>query len=371
MFMEAGYRTGLYTSPHLVRFNERIRVNGREIGDADLARLVDRLRPAIERTRATFFEATTCIAFVWFAEQAVDVAVVETGLGGRLDATNVITPLVSLITTISLDHTEHLGDTLRSIAREKGGIIKPGVPVVTGAIGGEPQKVLERIARRNGSRLMRAADEVRLVGSALQGRRSTFASRRFVVRGVRPGLDGRHQSDNARLAVAAMSVVLERVESRRRFDRIDAGAVRRGLEHVVRNTGLLGRLQKYGARVVLDVAHNPEGIRTVVEALLERSRRRWSVVFGVMKDKELEPMGAQLARIAEVVFAVRPRTERALPAATLARSLRRLGTRTVAAGSVPEGLQKAFRRDGKILVTGSHYVVGEALESLERRHGHT
>lgn len=367
VFMEAGYRTGLYTSPHVIRFNERIRINGVEIADADLARLVQRLQPSIERTRATFFEATTCMAFLYFAEQGVDVAVVETGLGGRLDATNVVLPLVSVITTISLEHTEYLGTTIRSIAREKGGIIKPAVPVVTGVTDAVALEVLDRIAAGRRTGVVRVSDEVRITGGRTGPGRFSFAASRLVVRGVRPGFPGAHQVRNAALAVAVLSTLLRDRKAARMFPAIDAAAVRRGLERALRNTGLRGRLERVGRRVVLDVAHNPEGMRTTVEALRGQRATPWNVVFGVMKDKELGPMARQLRGFARRILTVSPRTKRAVPASTLARALRRLGAEAQPAGSVAEGVKKALRFRGHVLVTGSHYVVGEALPVLGSR----
>ena len=171
-FTSAGYRTGLYTSPHLERFNERIRIDGLEIPDAEIVRLTRMLRPAIERTNATFFEATTVIAFSWFAREGVDVAVIETGLGGRLDATNVLKPMISVITNVALDHQEYLGNSLRMIAREKGGIIKPRTPVVTGSEDPDVIRVLKGIARKRSARFHLAGRVVRLSGRSASGRMS-------------------------------------------------------------------------------------------------------------------------------------------------------------------------------------------------------
>ncbi len=169
-FMSAGYRTGLYTSPHLERFNERIRIDGRQIPDAEIVRITKMLRPAIQKTKATFFEATTAIAFCWFAEQGVDVAVIETGLGGRLDATNVVRPMISVITNVALDHQEYLGNTLRKIAREKGGIIKPRTPVVTASEDRNVLRVLKAIARRRKATFYQARRVIRLDQKSAPGR---------------------------------------------------------------------------------------------------------------------------------------------------------------------------------------------------------
>ena len=365
-FKEAGYRTGLYTSPHLVSFTERIRINGVELQESALARYVAVLRPAIERTTATFFEATTCVAFLYFADEGVDIAVIETGLGGRLDATNVLRPLVSVITNIGLDHTDLLGRTTRAVAREKGGIIKDSIPVVTGTEDPDALKVLRRISRLRRAPLVNARDAVRM-------QRSGGGRIRLAYRGIRlepfvPGLTGEHQMWNAALALAALGVLKQKVSFRRAFAALDRKAIRRGFVNVVRNTGLHGRFELADRRrkILLDVAHNPDGMRTLAHEIERRHFRNLVAVFGVMKDKDYGPMLDALARIARPLIAVAPRERRALSARQLTRYGQTRGYAVVFGGSVREGIRKAVRLRGKgsVLVTGSHYVVGEAMRAL-------
>jgi dihydrofolate synthase/folylpolyglutamate synthase len=364
MFMEGGYRTGLYTSPHLVSFTERIRIQGREITQNRLAKYVEVLRPSIESNRATFFEATTAIAFLYFADEGVDIALIETGLGGRLDSTNVVEPILSVITNIGLDHMEYLGPTIKQIAAEKAGIIKSKTPIVVGNVIPEAETVLRRTARRKQARFSRSHEVVDMTISS--GGRVAFDAPGVHIKPAMLGLDGSYQRVNARLAVAAVRVLLDRPGFRRLFPRLGALAVQRGIEHVKKNTGLHGRLDAVG-RVILDVAHNPDGLRTAVGSILESGVTNLTAVFGAMKDKAYLEMLRQLAWVAETVVVVQPHTPRAASAKRLHTAARRLGVRAVLGGTVANGLKLALGSKSRILVTGSHYVVGEAMEYLRTR----
>ncbi len=367
---EAGYRTGLYTSPHLVRFTERIRIDGKQIPEARLGAYVAKLRPVIEKTKATFFEATTCIAFQYFADRHVDIAVIETGLGGRLDATNVLRPLLSIITNVSSDHTEILGTRLVSIAREKGGIIKQDIPCLTASPDPEVLKTLSGIAVRQCSSLYRAEELVSLtVPSRTKGSLGiTLEGKHVRVTHATLGLRGSHQFTNARLACAAYEL-LHRLGVRA-VHRCTNPALTRGLRKVCANTGLRGRLETLNRNTsyIMDVAHNPGAIKALAAALRERVDRSFVVVFGVMKDKDYTSMIRELIPVARTFITVRPRTRRALPERTLRKELSAQNAPVRRGGSVSEGLTVARRIAGKrwkVLVTGSHYVVGEAISVLE------
>jgi dihydrofolate synthase/folylpolyglutamate synthase len=376
IFREAKYRTALYTSPHLVRFTERIRINGQEISETKLVEYAQRLRPMIEKLNATFFEATTCIAFLYFAEEGVDVAIVETGLGGRLDSTNVLRPLVSVITNVSFDHMQYLGNTLSKIAREKAGIMKRGTPCITSSTNPDVVSTLRRIAKHKGTKLVHANEIVSLnvVGSVGGRLVVTLRSGRYHVKSVRLGLSGIHQTVNATTALTAIEMLMKKQLSRDRFVNLRRQAVRSGLERVCRNTGIRGRLETMWGKFILDVAHNPEGLRTLAASLPEQLRKNLVVIFGVMKDKDIEPMLDSLRSIGSHVVAVQPKTTRALPSKEIALQLHRSGIPASDGGSVSRGISTAKRlskRKGRILITGSHYVVGEALSILEsqrRRH---
>jgi dihydrofolate synthase/folylpolyglutamate synthase len=376
-FSASGYRTGLYTSPHLVRFTERIRIDGIEMPEKRLIEYVEWLRPAIEDCRATFFEATTCIAFRYFADEKVAVAVIETGLGGRLDATNVLTPMVSVITNVALDHQEYLGSTLRSIAREKGGILKPGVPAVTAAGEQVVLRVLRKIAGEKGTRLHECAERV-VVRSSRSGRGTISLQGQTLRTGpVRPGLPGDYQQTNAALAVAALDILRSSMRFRRAFRRLTGKSVREGIRNVRALTGIRGRretLSAGGVRFILDVAHNPAGLNALLESLRSERVHCPVGVFGVLRDKEYAPMLRAFAAAVGHLLLVTADSPRALPATALVRLARREGLSAEAAGSLHGALRKAAAivRSGKrvkkggVLVAGSHYLVGAALRRLEK-----
>jgi dihydrofolate synthase/folylpolyglutamate synthase len=370
--MEGGYKTGLYTSPHLLRFTERITINGKELSNERLVYYVESLRPAIETSHATFFEAATAVAFLYFADEDVDLAIIETGLGGRFDATNIIVPRVSVITNVGFDHTEHLGNTLPKIAREKGGIVKAGVPVVTGAEVPQVLSVLERIAGQKNTRVYhvdRLARAKRIPGGG-RGNALRLTSGFMRGRRVRPGLVGEHQERNARLAIAAYDLLLR--GHRNEFRGISKAAVIRGIARVKQNSGLRGRLERvnWGGKMILDVAHNPDGIRTLTHTLHQGLRIPGIAVFGVMKDKKYREMLEVLSGTVPAIVAVAPRIGRALPAQRLFRLAKKEGVNVRLGGSVERGVRVARRivgASGTVLVTGSHYVVAEALEMMRKK----
>ena len=361
----AGRRTGLYSSPHLLSFTERIRVDGALIGEAEIVALTERLETiasahfAPEMTEPpdgclphpTFFELTTVMAFLHFRQQAVDAAVIEVGLGGRLDATNVIRPRVAAITNIALEHQEYLGSTPAAIAREKAGIIKTGVPVVTGARG-EALEVISETAGRLGAPLTVVPESYRWTV-----RTSGFAGQTFDLRGIRRAyeglripLAGRHQVENAVLAVAVAETLDEQGIP------LDETAIRRGLAEVE----WPGRLQvvREHPRIVLDGAHNPAGTEALAAFLAEHRAeiRRLVLVFGVLQDKDWETMLGLLA----------PPTARAADPAELLPVARRFA-RAVAVLDPAEALrfaQAAARAEDTILVTGSLYTVAAVLRIL-------
>ena len=303
----AGYRTGLYTSPHLDRLEERFVVDGLPCSGDELAELVERVRPVVEdmdkqyarheppELGPTYFEITTAMAFLYFLVRQVDFAVIEVGMGGRLDSTNVCRPLVSAITSISFDHTNQLGDTLAQIAREKAGIIKPGVPVVSGVAENEPRSVIADVANRNGAKLVQIGVDFEYQYSAPirfqdsnSGRGLTsFQSRRAGaiedIRDLDIGLLGRHQAANAAVALAALS------ELRALGWSIPEIAIRRGLAQV----HLPARVEIMSQRptVVIDAAHNVASIRSLLDTLAEQFPRGPRIlIFGTTRDKDMRGM---------------------------------------------------------------------------------
>ncbi len=362
ILQEAGYRTGLYTSPHLLRFTERIRIDGKELPTQRLVRYVEELRPVIERMNATFFEATTAVAFRYFADEGIDIAVIETGLGGRLDSTNLIRPLASIITSIGLDHTQILGSTITEIAAEKGGIIKSGRPVISSVDRPSAERVLRRISRYRNAPFYRAKSVVHVLA---RNGVLWFSGGMLKGHSVTPGLLGKHQTRNVESAVATISVL----KKSRHLPKISVENILRGLEHVVENTGLRGRyevIETAGGTLTFDVAHNPDGIRALVNLIRSRGEFPSAIVFGVMADKDYRTMLRSLRKIGRSVVVVAPHGERALGVYQLAREARMAGFRVVGESSVSKGVKAAMRigRGKRVLITGSHYVVAEAMIDL-------
>ncbi len=364
----SGYRVGLYTSPHLVRFNERIRVNGKMISNADLVRCTNLIRPKIESLHATFFEATTAIAFKYFQEQKIDIAVIETGLGGRLDATNVLRPLVSVITTIGKDHTQQLGTTLKKIAFEKGGIIKHGTPCVVGAMPAQALRILKKIAERRRAKLLdsRLYTKVDDVASGKVSQNISFSTPRMTFNNVRLPLFGAHQLDNIRTAITA----LEQLEPY--GFHISGKSVQSGVSRLSQLTGIHARLEilSESPLVILDVAHNPDGVRKMVAAIQSFDFRKLHLVFGVMKDKDYRTMIRIVSALHPIVYAVQPKIERALEANEIVHEFFRYRVTAHVYCSVEDGMNAAMKNSKKkdmILITGSHYVAGDAWEVWKKK----
>jgi dihydrofolate synthase/folylpolyglutamate synthase len=362
---QAGYRTGLYTSPHLKDFRERIKINGVCIPEGEVVAFVNRHRALLDDLRPSFFEMTTAMAFDWFVRGGADVAVVETGMGGRLDATNVIAPLVSIITNIGLDHTEHLGATQELIAREKAGIIKPHTPVVIGERGPATDPVFEEVARRQGAPLIFA--DTRLTATREAG--GTGATFALAYAGatdapVRVTLDlpGDYQQANIVTALAAI-------------DRLRRGtpppltiapeAIAGALPQAARMTGLQGRWQILSAAplTICDTGHNAHGLQYAFRQLATIPYRRLHIVFGVVADKDLSAILPLMPRAADYYF-TQADLPRALDAQTLADRCRAAGLVGDVVPRVAEAFAQARRRAGAddvIYIGGSTFVVAEVL----------
>lgn len=367
MFTAAGYRTAFYTSPHILRYEERIRINGIPIPRRVLTHLASGIRPFVEAHRTTFFETTTAIAFQYFAEENVDIAIIETGLGGRLDATNVLTPLVSVITTIGLEHTHILGKTLEAIAREKGGIIKNNVPLVTGVTNANALSVLKRIARRKHASFHYIQPTSAHIESAtLKGTKADLLCSFGTLKNVTIELPGIHQMHNALLAVESAQLAAARGNMILKEEHI-----RKGLRSTRTLTGFYGRLTllQRSPAIIMDVAHNPQAIASLVESLRAVGIYSAVVIFGVMKDKDLRRMGRALKGFARCVVAVAPKTERAKDTASIAECFNEVSIAVEEANSVAEGVRYAVQRFRKdvILITGSHFVCAEAYAYLKRK----
>jgi dihydrofolate synthase/folylpolyglutamate synthase len=373
MLRESGLRVGLYTSPHLVSFTERIRINGVPVTEERVVELAARVREVASSLPSpdgrgtvlpTFFEVTTAMAFTCFAEEGVDMAVVETGMGGRLDSTNVITPLVSVITNIDLEHTEFLGTTLPEIAAEKAGIVKQGVPVVTGAVQPDVVAVLEAEAGRRSAPLYRMPIDFR-ADRISDGQPLTFSYHGISTGydGLRIGMAGRHQVQNASLALAAAECLAGSGIA------IPEDAVRSGLERAA----WPGRLERVaeGPDIYLDGAHNPASASVLADALreLKQGHRRLVLVLGILGDKDRRGIIERLVPLADRVVVTKPNYARAMDVAALAREVGALHHAVSEAADVGAALalaREGAARDDLIVVTGSLYTVGDARAALVR-----
>ncbi len=357
MLQAAGYRVGLYTSPHLVDFRERVRVNQVMIGEEQVAELTQRLRENLPSgLTPTFFELTTAMAFLHFAESGVDVAVLEVGMGGRFDATNVVEPEASAIITIGLDHQEFLGATEAAIGFEKAGIIKPGVPVVVGRIDGPAWDVIRQTAADRGAPLLRLGQDFLTVGEGPEGFSYRGRSKRFD--GLSCSLVGRHQLDNAACAIA----LLEAAEGR--GISVDETSVRRGLESV----SWEGRLEvvERGPDLLLDGAHNPAAALVLADYLREwrapRPEARVILVLGMMRDKDHSRFVEPLHRLVSEVVLTQVDMARSASVQDLRETVGSRFPQCHVAPAAAEALALAKARataQDLICVTGSLMLVGE------------
>lgn len=338
---EAGYNAGLYTSPHLKRFNERIRFNDDFISDREIVDYYLKMKDKI--TDQSFFEITTAMAFLYFKDKKADFVVLEAGLGGRLDATNVITPMVSVITTIGLEHTDLLGNSIEKIAYEKAGIIKRNVPVVTGANGKALEKIRSIAKERNAPLIL-----------AKKHKNIQFKY-----------LNGRFQHFNADIALTIIDTL-----NRHHSLKISNKNIYGGLK----NTKWPARLQFIGKNVLIDCAHNPDGIKALAEELKAIKRRNdfknLVIVFGVLRDKDFEEMLRQLLKLRPFkIILTQPKSDRALKAGELAGTLKKTGKNKMLnfaeiknPGAALDYAKKIAGRDDLVVVAGSIYLVGEAIK---------
>ena len=363
VLQQAGYRTGLFTSPHLRDFRERIRVDGEMIPKQKVVNFVDKHHDKMVELGLSFFEMTAALAFDFFAQSDVEVAVIETGLGGRLDATNIIMPVLSVVTNVGLEHTDLLGDTLQKIAAEKAGIIKKSIPVLIGESDNRYDPVFEQAAANNKSKLCYAEQIF-----ACEEQTPTEAGQRFRLRRLRDNrsyeiqldLAGDYQRRNIVTAAAAVDFLHEETPltiSRRAF--------LEGTRHAAANTSLQGRWQRLGEAplTLCDTGHNAHGMAYVTKQLQATPHKKLYCVVGFVRDKDLAHILPLLPRDAHYIFTA-AQTHRALPAAELAAKAAIYGLQGETADTVAEALARArelAEPDDAIFIGGSTYVVAEAL----------
>ncbi|MBP3764083.1 MAG: bifunctional folylpolyglutamate synthase/dihydrofolate synthase [Bacteroidales bacterium] len=351
ILQEAGYKVGLYTSPHLVDFRERIRIDGQMIPQGEVVDFMEKHRAMMERIGLSFFEMTVGLAFDYFSRQQVDIAVIEVGMGGRLDSTNVITPLLSVITNIGFDHTQFLGDTLDKIALEKAGIIKPGIPVVIGESHAATRPVFQRVAEERQAPI-------------------TFADEHYRIDNVEDyttELTGAYQRRNLATVLQAVDILGKHSKFK-----IQHSALQRGLARVVTNTHLRGRWEKIGDRplTICETAHNADGIEAMMQSLAKVDFRQLHIIYGCVNDKDFRKILALLDSKIKIQNSKsiwrfsQPSVPRRLPVAELQAAAREMGIEGEAFPSVREAIadaRAAAHPDDLVLVTGSIFLIADAL----------
>ena len=359
----AGHRCARYTSPHLERVEERFVIDNREVPTADLEGAAGAVQAVVDqlldegtlKAPPTFFECATAIAFELFRRAEVTVAVLEVGLGGRLDATNVATPIAAAITSIDFDHQAQLGETLESIAREKAGVIKRGIPVVCGPLPAVAERVIEDVCSEREAKFIRSLDRVKVGATVAEGRTvATFRTPTRDIANVQMALGGRHQTNNAAVAIA----LLDELSSRGLT--VSDSAICAGLTA----PGWPARLEHRtwrGADLLIDAAHNPAGTRSLADYLREIGWSGVTLLFGVMQDKDVARMLPVLFPFCASIVCTTPSTPRALPADTLASLARRLPgapVDIVAIGEPAAALQHASQPGSRVVIAGSIFLVG-------------
>ena len=339
ILQEAGYKVGLYTSPHLKDFRERIRINGHVVSKQFVIGFIKRNKPFFEANELSFFEMTVGMAFDYFSKQHVDIAVVEVGMGGRLDSTNIVAPEVSVITNIGLDHTQFLGDTLELIAAEKGGVIKPNIPVVIGETQKETTAVFLDLAKKNNAEIVFAD-------------KNSFEE-------YKSDLAGIYQAKNIKTVLQTIKI-LQKQGYKIRNQQIEVG-----LLNVVKNTGLLGRWQQLQSnpKVFCDTGHNKEGLTYVMKQISNETFDALHMVFGVVNDKDLDSIIHLLPKNATYYFC-KPNIPRGLEAITLKSYMNNAGFKGNAYSSVNEAYKGALSQakiNDFIFVGGSTFVVAEII----------
>lgn len=358
ILQEAGYKVGLYTSPHLVDFRERIRINGKMIPKEFVIHFVNKHRAFFEPLYPSFFEVTTAMAFLYFAEKNIDVAIIEVGLGGRLDCTNIITPDLSIITNISFDHTALLGDTLEKIASEKAGIIKPHIPVIIGEALEETRPVFTRKAQEVNAPIIFAEDEKPLVQANYEADGSWLYQTAHY-KNLHGELRGLYQLRNTNTLLSAINQLIGMGYDIREED------VRHGFEYVTEETGLMGRWQilKNEPTVICDTAHNVAGMKYIVEQLKHQQYQKLHIVFGMVNDKDISGVLSLLPANADYYF-TKAGIERALPEKELMEAAGRYALQGECYPDVVTALRAAIQKslpEDFIFIGGSSFIVADLL----------
>ncbi len=367
VLIEAGFNTGLYTSPHITDFRERILINGIKIPRKYILDFTLRYKRQIQKIKPSFFEVTTAMAFGYFADKKVDFAVIETGMGGRLDSTNILKPLISIITGISIDHTEYLGNTITEISKEKAGIIKRNIPVVCGNVIPEAKELIKNISARKKSEFIYSTSHCRLsdVTISKDGIKFRYSGGNLKSDAFIP-LTGKYQLLNIKTAISALSVL-----NKKGFLKISDSDIKNGFRKILINSSLRHRFEIISEYpfVITDVSHNEEGIRNLRDNLKNIKYGKLYIIFGMMKDKNYSACVREISSLGGEVILTKPAYKRAEEPLNLRNFLAEKSESRII-GKPAEALKYALGKAGKkdaILITGSFYLLGDLAEYLKNK----
>lgn len=360
-----GYKVGLYTSPHIMDFRERIKINGECISKEYVIEFVNQEKSLFEKIHPSFFEVTTALAFKYFAEQHVDYAIIEVGLGGRLDCTNIITPILSIITNISFDHTNFLGNTLEKIAKEKAGIIKPNIPVIIGETTNETKPVFKTCAESMNAEIIYADENDEIISFTMnEDGGITYNTRSFGI--IQGELGGLYQKKNTNTILHAVRFLYNQHIIK------NTGSINNGFYNVCRLTGLIGRWQKIGSNpsVICDTGHNVGGWTYISRQLQLQKYNKLHIVFGMVNDKDVDGVMCLLPKNAHYYF-TKPQSKRAIPEKDIQRKAMTHGLAGDCYNDVPSAYTAAKKMatpDDMIFIGGSSYIVSDLLLYIRQQH---
>lgn len=360
-----GYKVGLYTSPHIMDFRERIKINGECISKEYVIEFVNQEKSLFEKIHPSFFEVTTTLAFKYFAEQHVDYAIIEVGLGGRLDCTNIITPILSIITNISFDHTNFLGNTLEKIAKEKAGIIKQNIPVIIGETTNETKPVFKTCAESMNAEIIYADENDEIISFTMnEDGGITYNTRNFGI--IQGELGGLYQKKNTNTILHAVRFLYNQHIIK------NTGSINNGFYNVCRLTGLIGRWQKIGSNpsVICDTGHNVGGWTYISRQLQVQKYNKLHIVFGMVNDKDVDGVMCLLPKNAHYYF-TKPQSKRAIPEKDIQRKAMTHGLAGDCYNDVPSAYTAAKKMatpDDMIFIGGSSYIVSDLLLYIRQQH---
>lgn len=360
-----GYKVGLYTSPHIMDFRERIKINGECISKEYVIEFVNQEKSLFEKIHPSFFEVTTALAFKYFAEQHVDYAIIEVGLGGRLDCTNIITPILSIITNISFDHTNFLGNTLEKIAKEKAGIIKQNIPVIIGETTNETKPVFKTCAESMNAEIIYADENDEIISFTMnEDGGITYDTRSFGI--IQGELGGLYQKKNTNTILHAVRFLYNQHIIK------NTGSINNGFYNVCKLTGLIGRWQKIGSNpsVICDTGHNVGGWTYISRQLQLQKYNKLHIVFGMVNDKDVDGVMCLLPKNAHYYF-TKPQSKRAIPEKDIQRKAMTHGLAGDCYNDVPSAYTAAKKMatpDDMIFIGGSSYIVSDLLLYIRQQH---